>query len=117
VSDGLDARTFETPGLVVSHRATTLTFDDVSNIFEERCAGCHNANNSIPGLFQDFREYDDTLVGLDNVRGVSSRRGLIYRRIAIQRNMPPGSLSIIGEAITEAERADLIDWLLGGAPQ
>lgn len=122
VSDGLDARIAAIPGLVVSRATTALRFGDprIQNVLIQKCSFCHNERHSIPGLFQDLTSYEDYL-DIDNgelVRGVSSRRGSIYRRIAVQRNMPPGSLALAGgELLTDAERADLIEWLLGGAPE
>lgn len=121
VSDGVDARSFITPGLVIRRSTTELSFEDprIKGVLIEKCTFCHNERHTIPGLLQDLASYEDYLDpdrGL--VRGVSSRRGLIYRRIAVQRNMPPGSLALAGgELLTDAERADLIDWLLGGAPE
>lgn len=121
VSDGVDARSFVTPGLVVSHRTTELRFEDprIREVLRQKCTFCHNERDSIPGLFQDLGRYYDEATNRGRLvrRGVASRRGLIYRRIAIQRNMPPGSLALAGgELLTDAERADLIEWLLGGAP-
>ncbi len=114
VSDGQATRSVAARELVIGHGTTTLTFDDVVTILAFKCVGCHPGADRIPDLTRDFSSWED----LGAVKGVYSSRGLIYRRIAIQSNMPPRTSVVFGDdPLTADDLSALTEWLLAGAPQ
>jgi hypothetical protein len=114
IDDGTRQRSATARDLVISHTTTSLTFSDVETILAFRCLGCHPGADRIPDLTHDFSSYDD----IDDVKGVYSTRGVIYRRVAIQRNMPPKAAAVFGDdPLTANEASTLSEWLLAGAPQ
>jgi len=118
VSDGTTERTAIVERVAVTHGTTSLTWSNVEALFATRCAGCHPGTGStsyIPGLSHVLGVYDDEGGAL----GVGSLRGLIYYRMILQRTMPPASASDISsnfQELTEAQRAQIADWLEGGGP-
>lgn len=110
VSDGMASRTVQSGAFIVSHATTTETYDGMLASALESCIACHPAR-LIPGLNYNFGLYQ----GDEATRGVLESRGLIYRRVIQQRNMPP--VSFTGQSPTADELDRLATWLLAGAPE
>ncbi len=106
--------TLETGRFVVSHSTTALRFGDVQSIFVASCRSCH-PRIGIRNMNHNFEEHADN----GEILGVNSLRGRIYRRVVLERNMPPGSAKTLADewrAITDEERGTLSEYLLGGSP-
>jgi len=78
------------------------------------CTACHGTGANTPrDLRMDLQLYDD----------IATRKALLYRRVVLQREMPPPSTDLllndqtIGDIITEQERVEYGTWLLAGAPE
>jgi hypothetical protein len=117
VSDGTATRTVWSQEVIISHQTTTLGFADVRVILEEYCGYCHagtGAEPRIPFLTHRLEEYDP-----DGAFGVYDLRALIYRRVVLQKNMPPKSAELLAgqRPMPEDDRTTLAEWLLAGAPQ
>jgi hypothetical protein len=95
--------------IIVSHTTTTETFASVQPILRDVCGQCHNGTADSKVANTDFT----TEVG------IRALRGRAWRQVAQQRDMPPPTLTqVIANPIplTEAQRAQLGEWLLAGAP-
>lgn len=107
----------ESARFTISHSTTALRFSDVQPILVASCRSCH-PRFGIRNMPHNFEEHADTGVNSET-KGVDSLRGLIYRRVVQERNMPPGSAEVLADewrAITDAERETLSEYLLGGSP-
>ncbi len=106
--------TLETGSFVISHGSTDLRFVDVQPLFNASCRSCH-PRFGIRNMPHNFGEHGDSGPAL----GVDSLRGLIYRRVVLERNMPPLSAEVLVEewrALTDEEIDTISDYLLGGSP-
>lgn len=109
VSDQTTTRTAESGPFIISHWATTETFESIGDVLVN-CTYCHPGDNTVPGVTHDFTRYQ----GDGDVLGVYELRGLIYRRVVQQRTMPPMSTGVV---LPDAALDRLGYWLLAGAPQ
>ena len=117
-SDGTATTVLESDKFYVSHQSTTLTYADVEPLLYEACAACHR-NAEIPGPTAP-----NFIAGPDAKGQVDALRGRIYRRVVLERNMPPTSAPEIAKrqnlpwrALSDSELATLGEYLLGGSPE
>ncbi len=99
-------RTFKGPEFVITHHTTSVTFDQVSKIFTDRCVPCHATDVNIIVEFEPMM--------------IDGWLAPIYQRVVRKREMPPRSaigLFSTYQFITEEERAQIASWILGGAPR
>lgn len=111
-TDGNVTREFVSPTFAITHGAESLAFADVEQIFVNKCARtCHDSGARLPGVLHDFNMYTGF--------GVYELRGLIYRRVVVEQNMPPKSAVLFDSeaALTDDERATITQWLEQGAPE
>ena len=73
--------------------------DDILPIIAKRCSSCHQAGASIP----NWSVYETAFADKDK----------IYQRIYVTRDMPQGNAT----GITDSERLEIAQWVLGGAPE
>ncbi len=125
VSDGLGETIVDSPRVVVSNASTGLTFDNVRGLFGAYCAACHSAKAvQVQGENFDPAQHETTVDGNGvTYLGVEQLRGIIYRRVVLERTMPPPSAaSVVSEFapgfqdLPDADRATIAEYLLGGAP-
>lgn len=114
-SDNTASREAWSHPVIVSHGSTTTTFGEIAGFFDAYCTPCHTARFETLKLPFDLAAY----AGDADILGVYDLRGAIYRRVILQRDMPPPSAAGVEPntaAITDDDRAVVGDWLLGGAP-
>lgn len=70
----------------------------IGGIFRQRCGMCHSAGAAIP----NWEDYNTVL----------SKKNQIFKRVVVDRTMPPASAS----TITDSERQELGKWIQAGAP-
>lgn len=110
VADQTSTRVVKVGPFIVGKGTTTETFDSITTaVLGGACNFCH-PGRAVDNLTQDFSQFQ----GSAQTPGVTEVRGLIYRRVVQQRNMPPVSSGIVLE---EATINQLKEWLLAGAPQ
>ena len=81
--------------------AKPVGFAQVQHIVAERCLLCHAGAAASDGI------------RLDSPQGIVSHAQAIYQQVWVQRAMPLNNAT----GITEAERADLAQWVKAGAQQ
>ncbi len=116
-SDGTSSSVTESGGFRVSHQSTALTYADMEPLLYEACAACHH-DGEIPG-----ETAPNFIAGPDAKGQLDALRGTIYRRVILEETMPPVSAPAIAReeglpwrALSEAEREQLAEYLLGGSP-
>lgn len=117
--------------VVVGHGTTSLRFADVGPILNTFCRECHPGTDDLVelsglrfGFFINSGDYASSFsLRVDLASSGRDRnnrlRGTIYRRVVLERTMPPKSGRGIfdGEtSISQAQRDMLGEWLLAGAP-
>jgi hypothetical protein len=117
-------QTILSPMFRVLHGPATGHFADVQTIFQDACASsCHHDCGAYPatlpydfdnfagvdGCGHSFGAGDRDLVKGDVPRSVP---GLIYDHVVVREDMPPGDTD---PPLSDADRAAIQAWLLGGA--
>ncbi len=116
-SDGTASSTYESNRFYLSHQSTQLTYADVEPLLYEACAACHH-DGEIPGPTAP-----NFIAGPDAKGNVDLLRGRLYRRVILERTMPPPSADAIAQreglpwrALSAVELAIVGEYLLGGSP-
>ena len=113
--------TIESGRIIISHATTTQSFTNVAPLLAWKCGPCHNSEGTIPNLA--FPLAIDPTHDEDDVHGkIEFLRGPLYKRVVLQKNMPPRSANTLREGegfapLTDEERAQIADYLLGGSPR
>ena len=87
-------------------KASPVRFDEVKRIVDVRCAGCHAAKPSFPGIAEAPKG-----VLLDTPQRIRTHAVQLRQQTVLSRAMPPGNLT----AMTDEERALLERWVVSGA--
>lgn len=126
--------TIESGRVFISHSSTTDTYDTISQVIADNCGVCHfdpAVGGRIPylsfplnGLRPPADAPDDVKLAYEFVYyQISYNGGIMYRRAVEERNMPPVSAAsffserLNGGVLSDAERARIADYLLGGSPR
>ena len=87
-------------------KAIPVKFSEVKRIVDVRCAGCHAAKPSFPGITEAPKG-----IMLDTPERIRTLAVQLRQQSVLSRAMPPGNLT----AMTDGERALLERWILSGA--
>jgi uncharacterized membrane protein len=82
-------------------KAAPVSFSEVTNVIAARCAGCHAAKPSFPGIAETPKG-----VLLDTPEHIRAHAAQIHQQAVLSRAMPPGNLT----GLTEDERQLLDRW-------
>jgi hypothetical protein len=124
----------ESGPVYISHSTTTETFDTISQVIADNCGVCHfnpNQGGRVPylnfpmngGLPPDTAPDEVKLEYEEVHRKIFYNAGAMYKRAVQQRNMPPKSAAglftdrLNGGVLSDADRARIADYLLGGSPR
>jgi hypothetical protein len=125
VTDGTATRSAVSPAFIVSHAPPTVTRSDVESLFWnpepgrdcEKCASCHH-DESLAAC--QIMEYTNPSLDVPTDPASATMigwHGRIYRQVVEREEMPPESGRAAYNAdFTDAERALIGEWILGGAP-
>ena len=79
-----------------------VSFSDVKQVIDTRCAGCHAEKPSFPGIAEAPKG-----VKLDTPERIAAQRMQIHQQTVLSRAMPPGNLT----GMSDMERVLLDRWV------
>ena len=88
--------------------APAAGFATVRSVVEERCAGCHAARPTFPGIASPPKN-----VLLDSPDAIARQAQAIHQQTVVTKAMPIGNVT----GITDVERASIDAWFRAGAPR
>jgi len=87
-------------------KAIPVKFEEIKRIVDARCAGCHAAKPSFPGIAEAPKG-----IMLDTPERIRTHAVQLRQQTALSRAMPPGNLT----AMTDEERSLIERWIFSGA--
>ena len=89
----------EKPATTAAPQAAAVTYAELKTVLEQRCYSCHGAQVQMKN------------VRLDSPESVAQHAPLMYQQVVVMKLMPMNNAT----GITDAERALIDRWFIGGA--